>query len=351
MTVEDVVLLGLVAATVLPAALAWRLVVRWHRAARMPPLAIRSTLAVLSTAFCVAGVLLGLELHDRFVHDDTDAFAVMKTSQSWFARHYRLNSWHLRDDVDYALAKDRSRRRITFVGDSFTAGHGVADVDDRFANRIRAGESGWDVQVLAINGLDTGAELDYLRAAFARGYQTDDVVLVYCPNDIGDLLPRWRAIVDRLYADFEQAGFLVHHSYALNRLYFQLIASRAPELSGWYPDLVAGYAGTAWSAQARRLRALAQLVRANGAQLWAVTFPFPQTIGPSDPFAPAYARLDELWRMLDVPHLDLRAALAGVDPAELVVNRNDAHPNERAHALAAAAIGELLRQPRHTVRR
>jgi lysophospholipase L1-like esterase len=351
MTAEDVVLIGLAAATVLPAALAWRLVLRWHRAAGTPPLTIRTMLAVLSTATCIAGVVFGLELYDRFVRDDTDAFAVTKTSQNWFDRHYRLNSWHLRDDVDYAPLKDPDRRRITFVGDSFTAGHGVKNVADRFANRIRADEPGWDVQVLAIDGLDTGAELDYLRDAFARGYQTDDVVLVYCPNDIGDLLPRWRTIVDRLYADFEQAGFLVHHSYALNRLYFQLIASRSPELSGWYPDLAAGYAGAQWSEQARRLQMLAKLVRMRKARLWAVTFPFPQTLGPSDPFAPAYARLDELWRKLRVPHLDLRTALAGVDPAELVVNPDDAHPNERAHALAAAAIVEFLRQPPNTARR
>jgi hypothetical protein len=47
-----------------------------------------------------------------------------------------------------------------------------------------------------------------------------------------------------------------------------------------------------------------------------------------------------------VPVLDLRPVLESHAGEGLTVNRFDAHPNERAHALAAAAIErELLDDP------
>ena len=339
---EDSVLVAMVVVPLVLGALAWRLAARLHARACEPSVAAKLLLAAVATAFCSAVVLLSMELFYRFVHDATDSFALTKTSQRWFERHYQRNSWRLRDDVEYTLENVGGRRRVTFVGDSFTAGHGVREVGDRFANRIRAAHPELDVQVLARNGLDTGAQLNYLRGAFARGYRTDDLVLVYCPNDIGDLIPEWRAVVDALYADFRDAGPLVHHSYAVNHLYFRLHARLSPQLVGYFPRLEAAYAGPMWGTQARRLRELARLARDSGARLQVVTFPFLQTLGPDDPFEDAYARIAALWASIGVAHLDLRAAFAGEAPARLVVNPFDAHPSVRAHALAADAIGRFL---------
>lgn len=341
MAPEDIVLLVLVLLPVLLAGLAWHTVARLQRRAHQPTLAAKLLLATLAGTLCAATVLVCLEIHFRFFHDATDAFGLLKTSQRWFDRHYQRNSWQLRDDVEYTFAKPLGRRRVTFVGDSFTAGHGVRDVGERFANRIRKARPDWDVQVLARNGLDTGAEIDALLAAFADGYQSDDLVLVYCPNDLGDLLVEWRRVVDALYADFANAGPLVQHSYAVNYLYFRLLATQRPQLGGYYPRLAAAYQESPWTAQAKRLRSLVRLVRGRGIRFSAVTFPFLNTLGPEDPFAPAYDRLAELWRSLDVPHLDLRPALAGT-PADLVVNAYDPHPSAHAHALAAAAIARFL---------
>lgn len=345
MRADDVALALLVAAPFVLGTIGWRIGAVLQARGGEPSVGGKMALAAVATALCASVVLVALEVRYRFAYDRTDAFSLTRTSQRWFERHYRRNSWLLRDDVEYTLRKPPGTRRITFIGDSFTAGHGVAEVADRFANRIRAQEPGWDVQVLARNGLDTGAELDALRDAFARGYRSDDVVLVYCPNDLGDLMPQWRAVIDRLYAEFADAGFLVHHSYGVNQLYFRLLAWRTPQLAGYYPELVAAYAGPEWHLQTQRLAELVDMVRSHGARPWVVTFPFIQTLGAADPFSPAYGRLDALWRSLGVPHLDLRPAFAGFAPDALVVNRNDAHPNERAHALAASAIARFLQEP------
>jgi len=50
----------------------------------------------------------------------------------------------------------------------------------------------------------------------------------------------------------------------------------------------------------------------------------------------------ELWRELDVPHLDLRDAFSGHDPGRLVVNASDDHPSAFAHGVASEAMGPFL---------
>src|SRR5262245_6906699 len=57
--------------------------------------------SALVTVLSLLMMLLGLEVYYRFVYDATDSFALMKTSQLWFERHYQLNSWQVRDDVEY----------------------------------------------------------------------------------------------------------------------------------------------------------------------------------------------------------------------------------------------------------
>jgi len=77
------------------------------------------------------------EIHNRFIYDTSDAFNYTKTSERWQARYYHRNALGFRDDLTYELRIPLGKRRIFFLGDSFTAGHGIKDVDDRFANRIR----------------------------------------------------------------------------------------------------------------------------------------------------------------------------------------------------------------------
>ena len=57
--------------------------------------------------------------------------------------------------------------------------------------------------------------------------------------------------------------------------------------------------------------------------------------------------LDEFWRRLGVPHLDLLGVFDGLSPDELVVNDHDSHPNEWAHQLAATAILGFLEEQMH----
>ena len=105
------------------------------------------------------------------------------------------------------------------------------------------------------------------------------------------------------------------------------------------------YRGPLWEKQKQRLKALRDLVQANGGHLSVVTFPFLHALGPHYEFQFMHDELDQLWRELQVPHLDLLPIYKDLPAKTLVVGKFDAHPNEYANALAATAIEKFLTHP------
>lgn len=300
-------------------------------------------LLVLFLAISLAA-LIG-EIYLRFFYDSTDSFALTKTSRRWYERHYHKNRSGFRDDREFTWKPRPGMRRITFVGDSFTAGQGIRDVNDRFANRIRKMHPDWEVQVHGELGLDSGDELRHLNGLAGKGYGFDVVVLAYCLNDIDDADTRW----DERYARIKKyrrrsPGFLFEHSYLLNMIYYRTLVFTIPEMRDYYRSDHDAYLGSSWKAHTPRLKAMRDLVRSRGGQLLVVTFPFFHLLGADYEFRDVHRQLDDFWRSIDVPHLDLLPVYGGRLPRELMVNSHDAHPNELAHSLAADAIARFLEQ-------
>ena len=284
------------------------------------------------------------EVYYRFFRDTTDSLAYTKVSQRWFERHWQLNPSGFRDNLDYSLKIKLGKRRISFVGDSFTAGHGVKDVEDRFANRIRRAHPEWDINLLAQPGFDTGDELQQLEECFGQHYQIDQVVLVYCLNDTADLFPEWAETVHRVRAAAEQSGWLLRNSFLVNTLYYRLFAPRNAGVGRYFEYVAEGYRGSHWEQQQQRLKAFRDLVESHGGRLLVVTFPFFQGLGPHYEYQFMHDELNQCWRELGVPHLDLLTVYRTLPPRKLIVSRFDSHPNEYAHALAADAIEKFLQE-------
>ena len=280
-------------------------------------------------------VLLAGETYFRFFCDTTDSLAYTRISERWVQRHWRVNSAGCRDNVEYSPALAPGKRRISFVGDSFTAGHGIKDVEDRFPNRLRRSHPEWEVHVLAAVGLDTGGELALMKKAFAKGYQVDQVVLVYCLNDIGDLLPPQADATARVLAELDDSGWLLRSSYMLNLWFHHYRALRDPYLGNYCSFVREAYNGAMWEQQKERLKAFRDLVQAHGGHLAVVTFPLLNALGPNYEYRFIHDKLDQLWQELGVPRLDLLPVYEGLPPSQVTVNHYDAHPNERANKLAA----------------
>ena len=109
-------------------------------------------------------------------------------------------------------------------------------------------------------------------------------------------------------------------------------------------DFKTAYRGPVWGEQRQRVKDLRDLVQSHGGRLSIVTYPFFDALGPNYEYQFVHDQLGQCWRDLGVPHLELLTVYRGVPPQQLMVNRFDAHPNERAHALAAAALEPFLQQ-------
>ena len=303
-------------------------------------LVLGNTLLLL---FFFSTLLLLAEIRFRFFMDTTDSLGFTKISERWVLRHWHINGAGCRDDIEYSPAIQPGKRRVSFVGDSFTAGHGIKNVDDRFANRLRALHPDWEIHLLANVGLDTGGEIALLKKALNRDYQLDEVVLVYCLNDVCDLLSGpGESFEGRLPSSDERGPWFTRGSYFLDLFYNRYKASQNPFVRDYFSFVKVGYRGQYWEKQQARLKEVRDLVQSHGGHLSVVTFPFLHALGLEYDYGFVHDELNHFWSSLQVPHLDLLPVCAGHTARELTVNAHDAHPNELASRLAADAIDRVL---------
>ena len=294
----------------------------------------------LILACLVSLLFLGFESYYRFLCDRTDAMGNTLVSTAWYARHFHKNSLGLRDNLEYSMALTPGKRRVTFVGDSFTAGFGVKDVEDRFVNRIRRLHPEWEVHAVAKPGLDTSTEVDIMHnLTVSNHYRIDLVVLVYQINDIGEVMPGWVAEYRKMMADEFRDSWLCQNSYFVNLFYHRWQLRQNSYMRNYFDEVEAAYQGPLWEVEKIGLLAFANLTKIRGGRLLVVTFPY---MDVPLRFKSVHDQLDQYWQEQGVPHLDLLATFSNLPPAKLVVNPHDAHPNEYAHALAAEAIEAFL---------
>jgi hypothetical protein len=316
---------------------------RWKR----EPKKLRFVSGLLSLWFLLAG-LTGVELYFALFYDQTDSFSTTNVSQRWYHMHVEVNNAGFRDPRPLTPSLPEGVRRIAFVGDSFTFGHGVADVADRFSDqiavRLEAERPGrFAVSNLSLPGLDTRGLVDGLLPEWiAEGIALDVFVYVFVLNDIEYFDERTADFYQQLAQD-PPGFFLLRDTYFFNLLYSRLSQLKkgggAPD---YYSYLEDSYTGPPWDRLERKLDQMRSVCAARGIDLRLAVFPFLHNLGPDYPFAEAHRRLTEYCRRHEIPVVDLAPVLEPHRDQGLTVNRYDAHPNERAHRLAADAIYEHL---------
>lgn len=300
----------------------------------------------------VAALIFVFEGYFAFAYDETDSWGLLNTSQLWFRRHVpHTNNLGARERGTVTPQGLPNTMRIFFIGDSFTWGHGIARQQDRFSDLVAADlarrfnvfslPTAPSRQIECHNvsylGVDTGDELETVRELLDDGYRLDLLILVYCMNDIADLVPQCVELTQSIYAS-QPDFFLVRDTYFLNFLYHRWTIMRSAAYADYYGDVRGAYDGPAWSTQCDRLGEIVSRCRDANVELRVVTFPLLHDLGEHYPLRSAHQKLSEFWNDHSVPHIDLLDVYAAYRSADLVVNRFDAHPNELAHRLAADAI-------------
>ncbi|MDB5386000.1 MAG: hypothetical protein JWM11_1646 [Planctomycetaceae bacterium] len=300
------------------------------------------------------------ELWYAFGVDRTDSFNSSNISQRWFHRHVQLNPQGFRDQAPFTRLIPAGRRRIVFVGDSFTYGHGLEHVTDRFSDRVgteleREAPGKFVVANLGIPGFGTNDMVPlWQQKVLQTGSQADIAIYTICLNDIEwfakDNLEQ-NAQIERLKPSF----FLFRDTYFYNQFYLRLQLLRKPEIRDYYGYVQEYYRGPPWEKMRTALSEYHELLSQNHTELRLVIFPFLHNLGPDYPFRDAHLRILEFARSKQIPILDLDPILTPHVTEGLTVNRFDAHPNRRAHELTAEAMIQKLLpdliQPSEPIRR
>jgi hypothetical protein len=297
----------------------------------------------LLTLVLLSGLFFVGESYFRFFVDSTDSFALSKLSQRWMSRYYHPNNLSARDNIDYNLAISPGKRRVTIIGDSFTAGHGIKNVDDRYGNLLRKAYPNLEVHVMAINGASSLTGLEILQKLENDHYQFDIILLSYCLNDIDYLMPETHDIFQRIY-DFDKTlGYFGKESYLINTLKFKLFAINDANFLMYSNFVLKAYENDSWIAHKKVLNSIRKFSELKGSAFAVVTFPFLQVNKADYAFLGVHQKLNEFWKSKNVLHLDLLETYEPLMGNSLTVNKYDAHPNELANELAARKIGAFLK--------
>lgn len=280
------------------------------------------------------------ETYVRYIYDETDQNGLTMTSLSWFQRHVKVNSRGLRDR-EWDPGKRPGTRRVACVGDSFTMGWGVPNPADAYPQRIGAALEAdspgrFEVRNYGVPGFATSHEVKFLGQILPTD-SLDRVILGYCINDADDLFPPGRAF-DRNAV--RSVPFISRErSFLADFLWFRLHTTDDPRVRDYFTNEIEVYQDAdLWARQVAQLRRIEELCRLGGARLTVVVFPFFHDWGPAYRFGSCHDRVVEAWTSLRVEVIDLRDAYQGLTAADLAVNRFDAHPNARAHEIAARTI-------------
>lgn len=309
-------------------------VVKRDRTAQIHP--FYRNLAV--SAFGIMLVLILLEGVFMF-HKQTHRFNGTLGSRAWFLSNWELNSEGYRD-FEYDSTKISGKKKIMVLGDSFVAGHGVKDPNDRFSNILqeKLGDKSYYVFNLGVGGSDVRDENLRIREF---PYQPDLLVISWYPNDIEDdgqlaglTLQHARSYHD-LFAPFR---YIARRSYLWNYVYWQF--AHPDELSDYFGFIKQCFSFyMAKREHFKQLDRLTQYGDSLGIPMAAVVFPFlermPESGFATDPIV-------KYFQDKDIPVFDVRKSGTDLKVEDIVVNKNDPHPSEFLNRFVADSLYKIL---------
>lgn len=296
----------------------------------------RKNLLALAGMIGVLWILLDMAfLFVPGTHNTIESLA----SRIWFQRHWQVNSLGYRDP-EWDFAGMKGKRKILLVGDSFTAGHGLKNTSDRFGDRLQA-KWGDQYAILNLGTLGYGPELE-LENLEMFPEKADAALIVWYVNDIHDAALRH---------GFDLDGFLgrenyrprtlnpVLTSYFVNYLYWSF---PHPKTENNYTDfLKAAFADEATRKDhLQQMDNLVQFCRSHDMKVAALLFPMMSDVEGSD-FA--IEPVMKHFHATGIPSLDISPLVKGKTPKELMVSKNDAHPNEWVNQVVADTLDQFLR--------
>lgn len=254
-------------------------------------------------------------------------------SKVWHDYYWHVNSGGFRER---AIQRDPSKRFLAFLGDSFTAGHGIKNPDNRFSEILAAKLPNWEVYNYGVPGATLCDQQDIMKLDIPSGSR---IIYAWFPNDIDchcqtaeNPIP-----VAIPYQDLPSPlRFWVRRSYLLNFIYWRF---PHPSELGDYNDWLKDCYGQpkVFSDHLTTFQRMDELAKSTGTEWEVLLLPYMEDLHASD-FAvePVLKGLQDLGIKVHDP----RPVLERIPAKERVVNGHDAHASKVVHK----ALGEWLLQ-------
>lgn len=289
-----------------------------------------------------AGLLISAELGFMFV-TQPQSVGYSLGARRWFQKHWQPISQFGRRDRVFSEA-DLARPQIVVLGDSFAAGHGCADYEDRFSNVLETAlGGGWTVINISENGFDTPDQLTELQKHSADPrFQPRVLVWSYFGNDLFKAAVRMGHGSARFepYLDLPPGiDAVVRNSYLANFAYW---AVPRGDLDDWWERLDQAYRDPqVLAAHAEELRALATWCQERKIAILPLIFPYLHDLERSEVYR---SWVTQRFTDLGLEPVDVQALVSDLPIRERIAGVNDVHPSVEVHRRVGEAIAKALRE-------
>lgn len=292
-----------------------------------------NTINLSISLFSVLYAILISELLFSALFVQSSGANITLSSKRWFEKYWNpINSYGYRDYEH--IWKDN----VLFVlGDSFIAGHGIKNIDDRFANILASKvEKNWTVAVLAKNGWNLE---NLYNALISHPKIPDRIIVSYFLNDIVSAARRHG--FRRTNLKKQEPGIfspLVDNSYLFNWLYWRFALPR----SG---DSFLEFIGHAyndeeiWSSHTDEIQKLVNYARDIDAKLTFLVWPRMSDVDRSTVFT---SKVVEFLEHNEIHVINLSDQFLGRELEALRVNPWDGHPSVEVNAEVAEIVYKTL---------
>ncbi len=263
----------------------------------------------------------------------------------WFKKYWHKNEMGFRDEP-YDIAKDSAKNKIVIVGDSYVAGHGIKNPEQRFTNLLEK-KLGANYRVfnLGKNGANTKEEFNLLRPF---PYSYDKLILVHVPNDLEYIVKKDDNVnMDELQ---QKNGFFKQESFFINFLSYTIVGHIYNSIASIFTlnATTQNKPEYAFSNEAdlklhiQNLHYMDSAIQKNNIKFLVLSFPFPSDV---DPIARKYYNLFiEQLKVQHINYLDAAPICDLLSSRKQIVSTLDRHPSKEIQKMVADSLYQKLKK-------